>query len=169
VFDYVTRQKFSGGSLNKYILFQLPVVNPPSGPCPWNPDIPLDEWILDRALELSATGSDLVSLSSEIGREHQIFRHEEARRFLLECELNAAYFRLYGISRADSDYIVETFPIFRRQDEHQFGEYRTKRVILEIFDAMAEAERSGGSYQTRLDPPPADPRVAHPPQSEKVH
>jgi hypothetical protein len=27
---------------------------------------------------------------------------------------------------------------------------------------MAEAERTGVPYQTRLDPPPADPRVAHP-------
>jgi hypothetical protein len=32
---------------------------------------------------------------------------------------------------------------------------------LEIYDAMAEAERTGVPYQTRLDPPPADPRVAH--------
>jgi hypothetical protein len=30
-------------------------------------------------------------------------------------------------------------------------------------DAMAAAERTGVPYQTRLDPPPADPRVAHPP------
>ena len=43
-------------------------------------------------------------------------------------------------------------------------EYRTKRVILEIYDAMAEATRTGAPYATRLDPPPADPRVAHPPK-----
>jgi hypothetical protein len=162
VFDYVTRQKFSGGSLNKYILIQLPVVNPPGGtPCPWNPDLPLDEWILNRALELSATGNDLTSLSSELGRGHQIFRHDAARRLLLQCELNAAYFRLYGISRGDSDYVLETFPIFRRNDEAAYGEYQTKRVILEVYDAMADAERTGVPYQTLLDPPPADPRVAH--------
>jgi len=56
---------------------------------------------------------------------------------------------------------MDTFPIVNRQDEERFGEYRTKRVILEIFDAMAEAIRAGQPYQTRLDPPPADPRVAH--------
>ncbi|MCC6652815.1 MAG: hypothetical protein IT348_16805, partial [Candidatus Eisenbacteria bacterium] len=38
----------------------------------------------------------------------------------------------------------------------------TKRVILEIYDAMAEAARTGKPYQTRLDPPPGDQRVAHP-------
>ena len=47
-------------------------------------------------------------------------------------------------------------------DEKGYGEYRTKRVILEIYEAMAEAIRTGQQYQTRLDPPPADRRVAHP-------
>ena len=59
-------------------------------------------------------------------------------------------------------YIMDTFPIVKRKDEEKHGEYRTKRVILEIYDAMAEAIRSGVPYQTRLDPPPADPRCCHP-------
>lgn len=32
----------------------------------------------------------------------------------------------------------------------------------EIYDAMAEAARPSKPSQTRLDPPPADPLVAHP-------
>jgi hypothetical protein len=90
------------------------------------------------------------------------FRWDEERRFLLRCELDAAYFHLYGIERDDVDYILETFPIVKRKDVAKYGEFRTKRVILEIYDEMAEAMRTGVAYQTRLDPPPADPRVAHP-------
>jgi len=56
---------------------------------------------------------------------------------------------------------METFPIVKRKDEQKYGEYRTKRVILEIYDTMAEAIRTGKPYRTLLDPPPADPRVAH--------
>ena len=41
-------------------------------------------------------------------------------------------------------------------------QYRTKHLILEIYDELAEAIATGRPYQTRLDPPPADPRVAHP-------
>jgi len=41
--------------------------------------------------------------------------------------------------------------------EEPNGEYLTKRVILECYDAMAEAMKSGRPYQTILDPPPADP------------
>ena len=81
------------------------------------------------------------------------FRWDEERRFLLRCELDAAYFHLYGIGRDDADYILETFPIVKRKDEQVHGEYRTKRVILDIYDAMQQAMETGTPYHTRLDPP----------------
>jgi hypothetical protein len=56
---------------------------------------------------------------------------------------------------------MSTFPIVKRKDEAAYGTYRTKDTILEIYDAMAEALRTGQPYQTRLDPPPADTRCAH--------
>jgi hypothetical protein len=60
-------------------------------------------------------------------------------------------------------YIMDTFPIVRRKDEEKYnGDYRTKRVILEIYDAMQEAIRTGNPYQTRLDPPPGPPAVGLP-------
>ncbi len=58
--------------------------------------------------------------------------------------------------------------IVKRKDEQKYSEYRTKRVILEIYDVMAEAIRTGKPYRTVLDPPPADPRVAHPPRQAAV-
>ena len=60
------------------------------------------------------------------------------------------------------DHIMETFPIVRRKDVETHGSYRTKAAILSIYDEMAEAIRTGKSYQTRLDPPPADPSCRHP-------
>jgi len=93
------------------------------------------------------------------------FRWDESRRFMLRCELDAAFFHLYGINRDDVDYIMETFPIVKRKDEAKHGEYRTKRVILEIYDALLQATDTGEPYQTLLDPPPADPRCCHPPKS----
>lgn len=56
---------------------------------------------------------------------------------------------------------MDTFPIVKRKDEKEHDEYRTKRVILEIYDEMKRAMEAGDAYQTRLDPPPADPSVAH--------
>ncbi len=59
---------------------------------------------------------------------------------------------------------METFPTVKRKDEKQYGEYRTKRVILEIYDEMRRAMETGEPYETRLEPPPADPAVAHAPR-----
>ena len=58
----------------------------------------------------------------------------------------AAYFYLYGIGRDDVAYILETFPIVKRKDEQAHGEYRTKRVILDINDAMQQAMEVGTPY-----------------------
>ena len=61
------------------------------------------------------------------------------------------------------DYIMNAFPIVRRKDETRYGEYRTKRVILDIYDAMQTAAATGEPYRTVLDPPPADRSCCHPP------
>ena len=60
----------------------------------------------------------------------------------------------YGIDRDDVDYIMETFPIVKRKDIQQYGTFRTKDLILQVYDAMAETTRSGTPYQTIMDPPP---------------
>jgi len=107
------------------------------------------------------TAWDLASFAADMGWSGPPYRWDDQRRFVLRCELDAAFFHLYGIERDDVDHIMETFPIVKRNDEKRYGEYRTKRVILEIYDEMAQAMRTGKPFQTRLDPLPADPRVAH--------
>ncbi len=83
----------------------------------------------------------------------------------LRAELDAAFLQLYGIDRSDAEYVLETFPIVKRKDEAKYGEYRTKRLILEVYDRMAEAIRTGEPYQTIVDPPPGQgPR--HPARQE---
>jgi hypothetical protein len=51
--------------------------------------------------------------------------------------------------------------IVKRKDIARHGEYRTRRMILEMYDEMAAAMPGGAPYATHLDPPPADPRAAH--------
>jgi hypothetical protein len=74
-------------------------------------------------------------------------------------------FKSHFVTPRDAvDFIMETFPIVRKNDVKTFGRYRTKDAILEIYDAMLEAQRTGQAYQTSLSPEPADQRVAHPPR-----
>ncbi|MCK6548000.1 N-6 DNA methylase [Myxococcota bacterium] len=166
--DYAARQKVGGLTLALFSLKQLPLF-PPSTyqhPAAWNRAYATHTWVQARVLELTYTACDLQPFASDVGYDGPPFRWDPERRALLRAELDAAFFHLYGLSRDDTDYVMETFPIVRRNDEKAYGEYRTKRLILEIYDAMAEAIRTGKPYETRLDPPPADPRVAHPPRAE---
>lgn len=154
--DYVARQKVGGVNMNFLYVYQLP--------CP-PPDVLDRSFVRCRVRELSYTAVDLAGFAADLGYDGPPFRWDPDRRALIRAELDAAMFRLYGIERHDVDYIMETFPIVRRRDEERFGDYRTKRLILERYGAMAEADAAGRDYETPLDPPPGDPRAAHEPSA----
>lgn len=164
VLDYAARQKIAGLHLNFLQMKQLPVLPPAvfEQRCGWSDATVLD-WIRPRVLELTYTAWDLQPFARDCGYEGSPFRWDAERRAMVRAELDAAFFHLYGLSRADADYVMSTFPIVKRQEEQQFGEYRARRLILERFDAMAQAAAARVPYATRLNPPPADPRLAHPP------
>jgi hypothetical protein len=170
--DYAARQKLGGTSLKYFTMRQLPVLAPSVYGCdtPWQRGTPLRDFILPRVLELTYTAWDLQSFAVDIGYDGPPFRWSPDRRFLLRCELDAAFFFAYGLSRDDTAYVMDTFPIVRKIEEKAYGAYRSKDTILEIYDAMDEAVRTSGVYQTRLDPVSADIRLAHPPRltSEKI-
>lgn len=166
IFDYLARQKVGGTHLNFSVLKQLPVLMPEQyiSACAWDYNVIVADWLLPRALELTYTAWDLEAFAKDCGYDGPPFIWNEERRFLLRCELDAAYFHLYGMKRGDVDYIMETFPIVKKKDEKLYGNYRTKYVILSRYDEMHRVVRTGKPYRTRLIPPPADPSVAHPPR-----
>ncbi|MCA9037406.1 MAG: N-6 DNA methylase [Planctomycetaceae bacterium] len=179
VFDWITRQKLAGTHLNVFIAKQLPFLTPNSYSAVTPCFCKILRWIGVRIQELTYTAWDLEAFATDCGYDGPPFRWDEERRFHIRCELDAAYFHLYLGSdeewgagnqtlremfptpRHAVDYIMDTFPIVRRKDEAKYdGDYRTKRTILDIYDAMAEAIRTGQPYQTQLDPPPGPPTDA---------
>jgi hypothetical protein len=162
-FDYSVRQKLGGLHMTFFTVKQLAVLEPTDlgRPLPWAAHSG-STWLAPRVLELTYTAWDLEGFAADLGYHGPPFKWDPARRELLRAELDAAFFHLYGIERDDVDYIMDTFPIVKRKDEAAHGEYRTKRLILERYDALAAAAASGSEYQTVLDPPPADPSCAHP-------
>jgi hypothetical protein len=158
VVDYQARQKVGGGTnLNFFYLRQLAVLSPSAfqQQCAWDHPHTVSGWIAPRVAELVATANDMLAIAHQLHISGAPFRWNPERRALLRAELDAAFFHLYGLSRDDADYVMDTFPIVKRKDEAAHGDYCTKRLILEAYDAMAEAIRTGTPYQTRLDPPPA--------------
>lgn len=163
--DFVARNKIDGSHLTYFVFKQLPTLAPEiyARPCGWASET-LRDWLLPRALELTYTAWDLEHFAHDCGWFGPPFAWDEARRFQLRCEIDAAFFHLYGLSRDDAAYILDTFPIVRRKDEEKWGEYRTKRVILEIYDALRDSAQTRTEYRTVINPIPASFRCMHAPR-----
>ncbi len=87
-------------------------------------------------LELVYTAHDLEPFARDCGYSGQPFAWDAERRFNLRCELVAAFFHQYGISRDDVDYIMDTFPIVKRHDEEKYGDYRTKQLVIQEWQRL---------------------------------
>ncbi|TRV78836.1 N-6 DNA methylase [Streptomyces sp. 130] len=153
VYDYVTRQKAAGLNLNFFHIRQLPVLPPETVRRH-------TDFLIPRVLELTFTAHDMAPFAADLGDADGPFHWDEDRRHHIRAELDAFFFRLYGIGRADSAYILDTFPIVRRRDVARYGGYRTKDLVLAAYDRMAAAGlATGGAYTSPLSPPPgAGPR-----------
>ncbi|WP_405886441.1 SAM-dependent DNA methyltransferase [Streptomyces longwoodensis] len=157
--DFAARQKVQGAHLTYTYLEQLPILPPATYDlsAPWTQDAPLAEWIRPRVLELTYTSYEMAPWAKYLGDDGPPFVWDERRRFLMRAELDAAYFHLYGIERADVDLVLDSFRAFKNKQPAVFQE--TKDEIVRVYEAMAE-ERP--FTHPSLTPPPAQgPR--HPP------
>lgn len=142
VFDYITRQKIAGNHLSFFVLKQLPII-PPAGYVQSDVD-----FILARVLELVYTTNDLQPFAKDMGYDGLPFKWNEERRALLRAELDAYYAKLYGLTRDELRYILdpqdiygpnfpgETFRVLKAKEIKQYGEYRTRRLVLEAWDRL---------------------------------
>ena len=99
-------------------------------------------------LELTYTSHDLKPWAEDLGHHGPPFPYDPTRRAVLRAELDAWYARMYGLTRdelryildpADThgrDYPTETFRGLKSNDIRAFGEYRTRRLVLEAWDTQ---------------------------------
>jgi len=230
-FDYFTKQKLAGTTMNFFYVKQFPVLPPTA----YGEEELL--FIVPRVLELVYTAWDLkpfadilweeapaplraalqaqwqanaqasgghpweppawlaaaypeVSLDPGKGFPHPPFRWDEARRALLQAELDAYYARLYGLSRkqlryildpadltpaeleeildpweevadplapagyaqraAESDFAGESFRVLKKNELKRYGEYRTRRLVLEAWERLkGPLGQAGGAGKPR--------------------
>ena len=142
--DFVARQKIQGTSLNLYIVEQLPVIAPEDYDRQFGNTTARD-LVRDHVLRLTYTAHDMFPFARDLGCDGPPFIWNEEERRHLRARLDALYFHLYGLSRDDADYILSTFPIVQREDEAEFGTYRTRSLILAYMSAFA-----AGDTETRV-------------------
>ena len=150
-FDYVARQKVGGTHLTYGYLKQFPVLPPDRYT---QQDL---AFVVPRVLELTYTAHDLKPWADDLeaydlrpaAERGRPFAWHPDRRAQLRAELDAYYARLYSLDRNElryilapadvmgSDYPSETFRVLKNNEMRQFGEYRTRRLVLEAWDRMA--------------------------------
>jgi hypothetical protein len=142
VVDFVARQKVGGTSLGIFIVKQLPVLSPSRYTAA---DL---DFIVPRVLELTYTAYDLTPWARDLGYEGEPFGWDPERRAVLRAELDAYYARLYGLTRDELRYVLdpadvmgpdypsETFRVLKNNEIREFGEYRTRRLVLEAWDQL---------------------------------
>ena len=153
VFDYISRQKMGGSNMSNFITKQLPILT--------NDQIPNDMKlpIIKRVVSLCYFNHDLDNWATELGgalSEEQneaipelkaltpiIYNPEQ--RAKTQAELDAIFAHLYGLNTEELRYILdpedvcgpgcinETFRVLKDNELRQYGEYRTKRLVMDAW------------------------------------
>ena len=142
VLDFIARVKVGGTHLTYGYLKQFPILPPDRYS---EADL---AYIVPRVLELTYTAHDLQAWAHDLGYDGPSYAFDPDRRALLRAELDAYYARLYGLTRDELRYILdpsdvmgddypsETFRVLQRNEMHEFGEYRTQRLVLSAWDQL---------------------------------
>ena len=144
--DWAARLSVGGANMNFYIVKQLPVLSPGVYLETAQSDDTWAELIVPRVLELTYTAWDLQPFAQDLGYDGPPFIWDEERRHRLKCELDAIYAHLYQLDREDLAWILDapepsqSFPGLKRNEERQFGEYRTQRYVLQAYDLLANGQ-----------------------------
>ena len=147
IFDFATRQKVQGQTLNLFIVEQLPVVPPDRYESARFGPKTAGEIVRDAVLELTYTAHDMAPFARDLGyvdESGQVkppFVWDEERRLHLRAKLDAVFFHLYGVAdRDDVRYVYSTFPIVERQEMATYGRYRSRDLCLAWMNALAAGE-----------------------------
>lgn len=145
VLDYSARMKVGGLNFNFFIFKQLPIIEPS--------DYSQDDkaFILPRVIGLTCNADDMLPFLREIDPDGDIVGFDEGKRARAQAELDAYYAKLYGLSRDELQFVLdpqsvkpgypsETFAVLKRNEEREFGEYRTQRLVLEAWDKLEHGE-----------------------------
>lgn len=152
-FDYIARQKVGGSSMAFFIMKQMPFPTPDqiSDNIKWE--------MAKRVIELSYFNHDMDAWAEELWEEmtdeqrneipnigkKEPFIFDPDRRAVLQAELDAIVAHLYGLTTDELRYILdpedicgpgcinETFRVLKERELREYGEYRTRRLVLDAW------------------------------------
>jgi len=153
VFDFQVRQKIGGVNLNFYLVNQFPVASRSQLQS-------IQQVALPLVLELTFTAWDLEPFARDCGYDGPPFVWDDERRFLIRCELDAVFFRLYLPSAANGEWrmvireegaVVDETPEQLAELKKYFPTPRDAvAYIMETFPIVKRKdEQKYGEYRTK--------------------
>lgn len=152
-FDYVAKQKCGRLHMSQYIIQQQPILAPEqiSDEIKWE--------MAKRVMELTYFNHDMDAWTEELWEEmtdeqrnempnigkNEPFIFDPDRRAVLQAELDAIVAHLYGLTTDELRYILdpedvcgpgcinETFRVLKERELREYGEYRTRRLVLDAW------------------------------------
>ena len=137
VLDYVAKRKVGGTDICNFHFKQFPVIPP------YSYSEKERDFVIRYSKRLLATTrkmADILSCPVTVWNENE--------RAVLMARLDAFYAVKYGLGKDELEFILDpeavmgngyptqTFPQVRANDISKYGEYRTKRLILEAYDEL---------------------------------
>lgn len=140
VVDYCLRLKLSGMNVSNFFVKQLPILPPEA----------ISEisksFIVQRVAKLTRCDNAVADVWLKETNCFPVWNEHE--RLQLRCELDAHIAQLYGLTRDELDFVLdpseaespdypsETFPVLKNKELKRYGEFRTRRLVLEAFDKL---------------------------------
>lgn len=152
-FDYIARQKVGGSSMAFFIMKQMPFPTPDqiSDNIKWE--------MSKRVIELTYFNHDMDAWAEELWEEmtdeqrnempnigkKEPFIFDPDQRAVLQAEVDAIVAHLYGLTTDELRYILdpedicgpgcinETFRVLKERELREYGEYRTRRLVLDAW------------------------------------
>jgi hypothetical protein len=135
--DFLARKKVSL-SMSYTVLDSLPFPRMAK-------DDPLARKLVPMALRLTCCGPEMTGYWNAMAVEGWVTPctpgepppgvENEDERLKLRADLDALVAHdIFGLTAVEMEYILATFPTWREREEKQFGEFRTRRLILEAFE-----------------------------------
>jgi hypothetical protein len=137
--DFIARKKVSL-SLTYTILDSLPFPR-------LDRSDPRVRALVPRCLGLSCTGPEMIPFWNRLAAEGWVpaasgatetpGELDDEARLQIRAEIDAIVARdLFALTRPELEYILTTFPTQQRYQEEKYGEFRSRRLILNAFEQM---------------------------------
>ena len=99
---------------------------------------PLHEVQIRKSIENKALLLNEQWNESFPGKDTTDENYDSGDRAQLRAEIDAYVAHLYGLSRDDFSYILDTFPVLKKKEKKAFGEFMSKRKCLEEYDRIGK-------------------------------